>query len=319
LPPPDPASLGRAGDVAPPSRIARLRARVDRYKAKGEGYLDQLEAARPRHRSIDVAFVTIERDTTTAGSVLAAALAFRIFLFMVPYVFVLVYGFGLAASATHSDPQDLAAKAGVVGLMASAIQVADEQSLFTRITVLCVALYALFSTSKKFLRVLAAVHALAWQIPPQRVRKLTKPALIFIAIITCALALVQLILWLRDRSFIAGLTAEVLFILVPAALWLVLSRRFFVHAPGAGWRDLLPGAILVGVGVQILHFITVYWITHRIAAKSETYGAIGVALALLFWAYLLGRVLAASAVLNASAWQQKHRSLPLPPPSPPPP
>jgi uncharacterized BrkB/YihY/UPF0761 family membrane protein len=296
-----------------------MRARVERYKAKGEEYRDQLEEARPRHRTIDVAFVTIERDTTTAGSVLAAALAFRIFLFMVPYVFVLVYGFGLASSATNSDPRDLAAKAGVVGLMASAIQVADEQSLFTRITVFCVALYALFSTSKKFLRVIAAVHALAWQIPPRRIRKLTKPALIFIAIITAGLALIQLILWLRDRSFIAGFGAEILFISVPAALWLVLSQRFFVHAPGAGWRDLLPGAILVGVGVQVLHFVTVYWITHLVASKSETYGAIGVALALLFWAYLLGRVLAASAVLNASAWQQKHRSLPLPPPSPPPP
>jgi hypothetical protein len=51
-------------------------------------------------------------------------------------------------------------------------------------------------------------------------------------------------------------------------------------------------AVFVGVGVQLLHFATVYWITDLLASKSETYGAIGAALAILFWAHLLGRVLA---------------------------
>jgi uncharacterized BrkB/YihY/UPF0761 family membrane protein len=149
-------------------------------------------------------------------------------------------------------------------------------------------------------------------------RKLTKPALLFVLIVTGGLVLIRLILWLRDQSFIAGFTAEILFIAVPTLLWLVISMRFFVHAPGAGWRDLLPGAIFVGVGIQVLHLITVYWITHLLTSKSETYGAIGAALAILFWAYLLGRVVAASAVVNAAAWHQRHR-IPLPPPPPPPP
>jgi uncharacterized BrkB/YihY/UPF0761 family membrane protein len=249
--------------------------------------------------------------------VLAAAVAFRLFLFMVPYVFVLVYGFGLASSASSADPRDLAQRAGIAGLVASSIQVADDQSLFTRIVVFVTALYALLSTSKSFLKVLAAVHALAWQLRPKRMRKLTKPALAFIVIVTAGLVLIRLILWLRDQSFIAGFTAECLFIAVPTLLWLVISMRFFVHAPGAGWRDLLPGAVLVGVGIQILHFVTVYWITHLLESKSETYGAIGAALAILFWAYLLGRILAASAVLNAAVWQQRHPVHLLPPPPPP--
>ena len=97
-----------------------------------------------------------------------------------------------------------------------------------------------------------------------------------------------------------------LFIAVPASLWLVLSLRFFAHAPGASWRDLLPGAVLVGIGIQVVHLVTIYWITYLLESKSETYGAIGVALAILFWAYLLGRVFAAAAVLNAAAWQQRH-------------
>jgi uncharacterized BrkB/YihY/UPF0761 family membrane protein len=314
LPPPA-AQAGSVAPTEPPSRLAKLKVTVATARAKGDEIVEQLEAARPRHRSIDVAFVSVHRDTAAGGPVLAAAIAFRIFLFLVPYVFVIVYGFGLASSATGADPQTVAKKAGITGLMASTIQVADEQPLFTRIVVFITALYALFSTARTFLKVLVIVHALAWQRPPHRIRKVTKPALIFIAIVSGTVVLIQLILWLRDKSFIAGLTAEILFIAVPATVWLVLSMRFFVHAPEAGWRDLLPGAVLVGVGVQVLHFVTVYWITHLFASKSETYGAIGAALAILFWAYLLGRILAASAIVNAAAWQQKH-PVPLPPPPP---
>ena len=51
------------------------------------------------------------------------------------------------------------------------------------------ALYALLSTAKSFLKVLAAVHALAWQLPPKRMRKLTKPALLFVLIVTGGLVL----------------------------------------------------------------------------------------------------------------------------------
>ena len=114
------------------------------------------------------------------------------------------------------------------------------------------------------------------------------------------------------------MTAEILFTVIPTALWLLLSMRFFVHSPGAGWRNLLPGAVLVGLGVQVLHFVTVYWITRVIESKSETYGAIGAALGILFWAYLLGRILAGAAILNAAAWQQQHGPLPPPPPASPP-
>ena len=285
--------------------MAKFRARGAAARARTELARQQLEAHRSTNRSVDVLFVSIQRDAATGGPVLAAALAFRIFLFIVPYVFVVVYGFGLMSSAVGSDPQDLARQLGIVGLLASTFTASADQSMTTRIVILCTALYALFSSSRSFLKVLAIVHALAWQLPPPRPRKLTKPALVFILIVTGALILFQLIMWLRDWSFIAGLLAELLFIAVPASLWLLLTLRYFPHAPGAGWRDLLPGSVLVGVGIQALHFVTVYWISRLLKSKSEAYGAIGCALAILLWAYLLGRIYAASAVLNAGTWQQR--------------
>jgi uncharacterized BrkB/YihY/UPF0761 family membrane protein len=281
-------------------------ARAAEVRARAEQVRQQLEGARPRSRPVDVLFVSLQRDTLAGGPVLAAAIAFRIFLFVVPYVFVVVYGFGLTASAIGADPQDLARKAGVVGLLASTITVSSTQSLTTRIVVFVTVLYALISTSRSFLKVLFVAHVLAWRVPPVRPRHLLKAALVFILVVTSAFIALQLIARLRDRSLAGGLVAEVLFLAVPTSLWLLLSQRFFAHAADATWRDLLPGAVLVGVGVQVVHFVTIYWITHLLESKSQTYGAIGAALAILFWAYLLGRVFAAAAVLNAGTWQQRH-------------
>jgi uncharacterized BrkB/YihY/UPF0761 family membrane protein len=118
--------------------------------------------------------------------------------------------------------------------------------------------------------------------------------------------LIQLIGVLDGISFIAGLIATALFILVPAGLWLLFSLRAFPHPEDAGWKAMLPGSLLVGVGLQLLHIFTVVWIAHQVDSKSETYGAIGIALALLFWAYLAGRVFMAGMVLNASRWYRDH-------------
>ncbi len=106
------------------------------------------------------------------------------------------------------------------------------------------------------------------------------------------------------------------FVVVPTGLWLLASVKVFPHPPEADWRALLPGALLVGIGIEALHVFTVVWIAHSFERKSETYGAIGGSLALLLWAYVLGRILAAAPVLNSVMWR-RGSTLPLPPPEPP--
>ena len=107
-------------------------------------------------------------------------------------------------------------------------------------------------------------------------------------------------------SFPAWIVATLAMTLIPAGLWLLASLRFLPHPAGAGWHDLLPGALFVGLGVEALHVFTVVWVSRSFESKSETYGAIGGSLALLLWAYVVGRVLAGSAVLNAVVWRRHH-------------
>jgi hypothetical protein len=64
----------------------------------------------------------------------------------------------------------------------------------------------------------------------------------------------------------------------------------------------MPGAVVFAIGMEVLHLVTVYWISGQVEHKTETYGAIGFALALLLWAYLLGRLITSAAVINETLW-----------------
>jgi len=52
--------------------------------------------------------------------------------------------------------------------------------------------------------------------------------------------------------------------------------------------------------------LTTYWIGHLVARKTQTYGSVGIALAVLLWVYLLGRIIVASAGLNAALWYRRQ-------------
>ena len=89
------------------------------------------------------------------------------------------------------------------------------------------------------------------------------------------------------------------------ALWVVVSW-LLPRAPDTTWQALLPGAVLVAAGMVVLQFLTVYFFSRYIEDKTETYGAIGASLAILFWAYLLGRLVVTSAFLNAERWRRSR-------------
>jgi len=66
------------------------------------------------------------------GGILAGALAFRIFLFMVPYVYVVFTVLGAASHATSQDPAQLARNTGITGVLASAVVKTQEQSAWAQ-------------------------------------------------------------------------------------------------------------------------------------------------------------------------------------------
>jgi uncharacterized BrkB/YihY/UPF0761 family membrane protein len=117
-------------------------------------------------------------------------------------------------------------------------------------------------------------------------------------------ALLAFVQWIRQQSAGLGLGSTLVAILAFFGAWL-LASSLLPHG-NAPWRALIPGALLVGVGLGLLNLLSVYWLSHRIESASQLYGSLGVAAAMLAWLYLIGRLMVASAMLNATFWEQRR-------------
>jgi len=259
---------------------------------------EELTVRRQRSGVVDAGFEVQELDAGVGGGILAGALAFRIFLFMVPFVYVVFTVLGTASAATSQDPAQLARDIGITGVLASAVVKAQDQSAWTIAVLLAGAAVAMFLTAGSLLKALYVVHWLIWRIPRVMPTGLVpRVALIGIALATSALGVA--INDIRNAAGIArAVIAVVVITAVSFALWWWVSWKL-PHAPVPAGA-LVPGALLMAIGADVLHLLTTYWIGHLVARKTNTYGAVGIALAVLLWVYILGRIVVASAGLNAA-------------------
>ena len=282
-----------------PSKVVRTaRARVDQT-------WERVEAARGRVPAIDAAFDVRTYDQEVGGGLLAGAIAFRLFLFIVPFAFVTVLALGWVADATGMTPGDVGKRFGMAGIVASYIGQASSQDSTSRFLLLLVGCYALYLASLGAVRAIRVAHILAWRMEIVRFRGSLTAALWFagvaflVAFVTAAVNVV------RESEPGPGLALLLLSGVFVAGVWLAVSWKL-PHPAEVELRELLPGALLVAVGVEALHLLTVLWYSNKIAHSSELYGGLGVAVGLLAWLYLLGRLTIASVVLNATLWRRRN-------------
>lgn len=254
---------------------------------------------------VDAGFQVQELDARVGGGILAGALAFRLFLFMVPFVYVVFTVLGVSSRTAGKDPGQLARDIGITGVLASAVVKVQDQSAWTQAVLVLGAAVALFISAGGLMKALYVVHWLVW-----RVRRVTPaglvPRLALIGITLLAAALGVAVNHLRNSL---GITGAVLAILVITtfsfALWWWVSWQL-PHAR-VPVLALAPGALLAAIGADVLHVLTTYWIGYLVARKTNTYGAVGIALAVLLWVYILGRIIVGSAGLNAALWYRREK------------
>jgi len=240
---------------------------------------------------------------------LAGAVAFRLFLFMVPFVYVAFTLLGLAAETANQDPGQLARTIGITGVLASAVVSGQDLSGWTQAIVLTGVTIALVLTARSLLKALYVVHWLVWRIP----RSKPKGVLPVFMVIGLAVVFAVLGVALNDLRNANGLLGAILGALLVALAAFLLWWWISWHLPHGDVKvtELIPGAGLMAGGVVALHLLTTYWIAHLVVRKSNAYGAVGVALAVLFWVYILGRVMVGSAGLNSTLWHRREMEDPV--------
>jgi uncharacterized BrkB/YihY/UPF0761 family membrane protein len=146
-------------------------------------------------------------------------------------------------------------------------------------------------------------HAAVWQLPPSRVARPLIASLVFTGFTVGFIAAMAAARWLREEDTTTGLAATLLVLAVPFGFWLAASHSLPNRA--VGWVDLVPGAVVIALGLQAMHVFTAYFLGPKLASATELYGVIGITTTILFWFYLAGRLIISAATLNASFAEQR--------------
>jgi uncharacterized BrkB/YihY/UPF0761 family membrane protein len=285
------------------------RALVAYGRARAKAAARRVDELRPRIPALDAAIGAGQRDRRSGGSVLAGALAFRLFVSLLPFALLLVTILGYTTSEDADTPNAVSHSLGVREATLATIADSAKLSSGDAIGVIAFALFALLLASFSAVRALRAIHALAWGLPLGHFPRPPAAALAFAGWGILFFGLWALGGWARKTLGPAGLPVTIALLGGFFALWLAVSRML-PHPPGLSWRAFVPGAVLVAVGMEAIHLATVLYISHKAEQASASYGALGIALVLLLWLYLLGRLIVAAAFLNATIWESRGDTQP---------
>ena len=269
--------------------------RVGRARTRVLSLAERATTWGPLRPYAEIGWQTARRDASVGGSVLAAALAYRIFIWLLPLALVLVLGLGWAA-----DSSSVLRDAGLGGYVTRSVAAAAENvSGWARLTGLVVGCVVLVYETFVLLRAVRAVTAIAWRLPVRRAERPARDsALFFVGILAFAAtasggSTIRAQLGLPAELFAwAGSFAGL------SALFLALSWWLLPHA-ARRWTQLLPGALLVGAAVILIGLFNWLVLFPWLSQKEQTYGVLGVAAGLLFGFFLIGRSIELAASLNA--------------------
>ena len=309
-----PAGSGHGSSGSPPpeelppaatSRLERTRLRTAALQARAKRLAERAEGERARHGSLDATFEVVDRDVEVGGGIIAGALAYRLFIWSLPFALVLVAGLGLASDAASTSPQTAARRLGLAGLVSNSVASSAHGS--TRWYALLVGIPTLLLATRSVLRVLIGAHRLVWtDLRAAAPRPTARATVRLLALILCLLAVSALAGAAREWSFGAGLIVSLVLIVPYAGFWLLISIR--LPHRSATWTALIPGALAFGVGIEVIHVFTAYILAPWSLAKQGTYGVLGIAAALLVGLFLISRLMVGSAVLNATLWERQARA-----------
>ncbi len=276
--------------------------RMARWLERARAAHGRVAAARGRHVSVDLGFSVVERDSDIGGALLAGALAYRLFVLLLPTALLLVSGLGLYADASDKSPAAVARDAGINGLIAN--EVAATASGRARGLVFILMVPAVLYATTTLYRALAKVYALVWEGSARGVRLVPRGVVTLLAAIAVQFAAAETVGWIRRNDRFAGIAALCVYLVLVGGAWLAVSLQ--LPHRDANWTALLPGSAVFGIGLLFVNVFNVYVTTRLVEGRADTYGALGIAAALLFSLVLVGRVMIVSAELNALLHERRE-------------
>jgi uncharacterized BrkB/YihY/UPF0761 family membrane protein len=255
----------------------------------------RLVSAADRYRSIDIALRVVRRDIEAGGTLLAGALAFRMFIWLLPCGLLLTALLGFTAAEADS-PGELTRRIGMSPLTSSVIGQVGAQAERGWYLTAMLGLIFLCGAGLALSRALDGIHARVRRTPIDR---RLRPALARAA--RCNAAVLGIVVGNLATPVVGAAVGHPVLVIVMSSLVLYLgfgAVLLTVEWPPR-WRRVLPGAALIALGIEGLHLVAVLYLPGRMARASQLYGTLGVAAAILVWLALIARLVVLGQVLNA--------------------
>jgi len=279
-----------------------IRSRAVGIRTRAEHYASVAEASREKHGSVDALYVMFDRDSEIGGGLLAGSLAYRLFIWFLPFSLVVVAGIGFGADLASESPTSAARSLGLRGIVSNSIAEASQSS--SRWYAIVIGIPILLWATRSLLRALVVAHRLVWGDPRLVTHKATPGrTLRFLVLILLYFPVRELAAYVGSRS--GSYLAQTVVGLVGVFGWWLLCSLQLPHRD-VPWHALIPGAIIVAVGFELISNLGTYLIATRVNSGQSAYGVLGVAAGLLFGLYLVSRIIVASAVVNATVWERRH-------------
>jgi uncharacterized BrkB/YihY/UPF0761 family membrane protein len=257
------------------------------------------KSASEKHVALAVPLRAAERNRRVAASVLAGGLAYRLFLWLLP--FGLIVG-GALGFLNAGSTENAVSKGGLPGAISNAIGDASRSAHSNSWWLLAVGVPLLLWAGYSGAKAVQLVHSLVWDVPPQRTKPL-QGSLAFTGVLLAVWAIIALTWWVRGDW--PGVIAPVLTFAPLTGLWLWVSLQ--LPHRDAPWKALLPGALLVGIGFQVLHALILNFGVPKLEKSTSLYGSLGATTTVIFFIYLLATLVVSAPILNSSLHQELSR------------
>jgi uncharacterized BrkB/YihY/UPF0761 family membrane protein len=283
------ADRGQASD---PGRTQRARTKVTAAVASAK-------SASEKHVALAVPLRAAERNRRVAASVLAGGLAYRLFLWLLP--FGLLVG-GALGFLNAGSTEKAVSKGGIPGAISNAVGDASRSAHSNSWWLLAIGVPLLLWAGYSGAKAVQLVHSLVWDEPPRKTKPL-QGSLAFTGVLLAVWAIIALTWWVRGDW--PGVFAPLLTFAPLTGLWLWVSLQ--LPHRNAPWKALLPGALLVGIGFPVLHELVLSFLVPKLEKSTSLYGGLGATTTVIFFIYLLATLVVTAPILNSSLYQELSR------------
>lgn len=297
------------GGPDPGPRGGRVRRRADELRGRAEHLKRQattgLETATGRYPTARWMVDAYDRDRRRFGGLLAGGLAFKVFLWLLPYALLVVAIAGYAADYADQDPEEMARSVGLSSALVTMVAKAVESSGQGRVFLLFLGAWLTLWAGRGLVRALGVIQTAAWDLPVRSARGTWRGSALLLAFLTVLFSTQFLEGWLYSGAFGTDLLASLLMVTVTSAIWLV-GGSYLPRPEGVPWTALVPGALLLGVSMRVIAIATTVYFAPKLARADDLYGSIGIATVFLAWLFIVARLIVAATFLNTSRWFAAH-------------